>query len=247
MKDKLIHIAAELKGHAPFTFLGAAIGILFMLIFRNISDVHAGIMFKIFHPAHVVLSAMVTASMFELHRKAKNFLLILVIGYIGSIGVATVSDSIIPYIGEKILIRKTGADLIAAIDKNNTIFLQSVYSLNIQEKILVSTSFNLLKVLLGFLNSRLLNFYIYHTFTAYKLIYPQLNQSTILEIPIPDNFVKTDWNKLINTVDKRTCCNEEAIPQIQAEIDSIVNSAYKLNKKECNLVNEHQTRLSFKR
>ncbi len=151
------------------------------------------------------------------------------------------------YIGEKILIRKTGTDLIAAIDKNNTIFLQSVYSLNIQEKILVSTSFNLLKVLLGFLNSRLLNFYIYHTFTAYKLIYPQLNQSTILEIPIPDNFVKTDWNKLINTVDKRTCCNEEAIPQIQAEIDSIVNSAYKLNKKECNLVNEHQTRLSFKR
>jgi len=102
MKDKLIHIAAELKGHAPFTFIGAAIGILFMLIFRNISDAHAGVMFKIFHPSHVVLSAMVTASMFELHRKAKNFLLILVIGYIGSIGIATLSDSVIPYIGETI-------------------------------------------------------------------------------------------------------------------------------------------------
>ena len=102
MKDKLIHIGAELKGHAPFTFMGAAIGIVFMLIFRNISDTHAGVMFKIFHPAHVVLSAMVTASMFELHRKAKNFLLILVIGYIGSIGVATLSDSVIPYLGETI-------------------------------------------------------------------------------------------------------------------------------------------------
>lgn len=100
--DKIKHIGVELRGHAPFTFFGASIGIVFMLIFKDISKAHAEILFWIFHPSHVVLSAMVTASLFELHRKAKNFLLILVIGYVGSIGIATLSDCVIPYIGESL-------------------------------------------------------------------------------------------------------------------------------------------------
>jgi hypothetical protein len=46
---------------------------------------------------------MVTSSIFSIHRKKKNFFLILVIGYVGSIGVATLSDSVIPYAGERLL------------------------------------------------------------------------------------------------------------------------------------------------
>jgi len=103
VKEKIQHIAAELKGHAPFTILGALTGILFMLIFRNIGRPHAEVLFTIFHPGHVVLSAMVTASLFAIHRKAKNFVLILIIGYVGSIGIATLSDSVVPYFGESIL------------------------------------------------------------------------------------------------------------------------------------------------
>ena len=103
IKEKLQHIGAELKGHAPFTAFGAVTGIVFMLIFRNIGKAHAGVLFSIFHPGHVVLSAMVTASLFSIHRQAKNFLLILVIGYVGSIGIATLSDSIVPYLGESLL------------------------------------------------------------------------------------------------------------------------------------------------
>ena len=53
--------------------------------------------FSIFHPLHVVLSAMVTAALFEIHRKAKSFLLILIVGIVGSIGIATLSDSILPF------------------------------------------------------------------------------------------------------------------------------------------------------
>ena len=100
--EKIKHIWAELKGHAPFTILGALAGIMFMLIFRNISRANASMLFSIFHPSHVLLSAMVTASLFSIHKKGKNFLLILVIGYFGSIGIATLSDSVIPYAGEKI-------------------------------------------------------------------------------------------------------------------------------------------------
>ncbi|MCK5174835.1 MAG: hypothetical protein KAR47_15680, partial [Planctomycetes bacterium] len=103
MNEKLKHIGAELKGHAPFTIFGAVIGLVFMLIFRNIASEKASGMFEIFHPAHVLLSAMVTASMFELHRKVNHFLLVLVVGVVGSIGIASLSDSVIPYIGETLL------------------------------------------------------------------------------------------------------------------------------------------------
>jgi len=101
--EKVRLIGQELKAHAPFTFFGAITGIAFMLIFKELGEIGAQTLFTIFHPLHVVLSAMVTAALFQLHRKAKNFFLILVIGYVGSVGIATLSDCIIPYIGESIL------------------------------------------------------------------------------------------------------------------------------------------------
>jgi hypothetical protein len=51
----------------------------------------------------VVLSAIVTASLFRLHEKTKSFIVVLLIGYFGSVGVATLSDSIIPFFGESVL------------------------------------------------------------------------------------------------------------------------------------------------
>jgi hypothetical protein len=101
VKKRLIHIASELKVHAPFTVLGAVMGIAFMFVFRNISKGHAEILFGIFHPGHILLSAMVTASIFAVHLKKKKFMFVLVVAYFGSIGVATLSDSIVPYIGAK--------------------------------------------------------------------------------------------------------------------------------------------------
>lgn len=103
MKERVRHIVVELKGHAPFTIFGALMGVIFMLIFRNLSSFHASTLFSFFHPGHVILSAMVTASLFSLHRKKKNFILILLVGYFGSIGIATLSDSVIPHFGSKIL------------------------------------------------------------------------------------------------------------------------------------------------
>jgi len=101
--QKTKHILAELKGHAPFTSFGAFLGIVFMLLFRNLSGGSIHILFSIFHPAHVVLSAMVTASMFRLHETKKRFVLVVVIGYFGSVGVATLSDIVIPHIGASLL------------------------------------------------------------------------------------------------------------------------------------------------
>lgn len=99
VKERAKHILVELKGHAPFTLLGGLIGIIFMLLFRNVSGAGSHSLFAVFHPAHVVLSAMVTASMFKMHAAKKHFVLVLLIGYFGSVGIATLSDVIIPHIG----------------------------------------------------------------------------------------------------------------------------------------------------
>jgi hypothetical protein len=101
--ERLKQVLVELKAHSPFTMFGAFTGIMLMLLFRNISHQASYRMFYIFHPAHVVLSAMVTASLFRLHERTKGFLIVLIVGYVGSIGIATLSDSLIPFLGEDIL------------------------------------------------------------------------------------------------------------------------------------------------
>lgn len=103
MQKRTNAIVAELKHHAPFTLLGAATGIICMLLFKNVGTELNHRLFLIFHPAHVVLSAIVTASLFKLYDKRGSLLKIVVIGYLGAIGVATVSDCILPFFGESVL------------------------------------------------------------------------------------------------------------------------------------------------
>jgi len=100
---RLKQVGIELKAHSPFTLFGALTGIVLMLLFRNISHQASYRLFYVFHPMHVVLSAMVTASLFRLHEKTRSFIIILIVGYVGSIGTATLSDSILPFFGEGIL------------------------------------------------------------------------------------------------------------------------------------------------
>jgi len=99
-------ILAELKNHSPFTSFGAATGIVLMIFFSSIS-IPAKLSYSIFytlHPLHVLLSAVVTTSMYKLHlNRASNLLTMITIGYAGSIGISTLSDSIIPYLGEVLL------------------------------------------------------------------------------------------------------------------------------------------------
>jgi len=101
--EKCKHILAELVGHIPFTVFGAALGIVFMLIFRKLGAGSGLKLFSVFHAAHVALSAMVTASMFKLHAAKRHFVLVLLVGYFGSIGIATLSDIVIPHVGAQLL------------------------------------------------------------------------------------------------------------------------------------------------
>jgi len=100
----LKRMALELVKHAPFTLMGAVVGIIIMVI-MDVSNTPSEIsktLFYTLHPLHIVFSALVTTAMFRLHKKSRLWVAIL-IGYTGSIGVATLSDIIIPYLGGGVL------------------------------------------------------------------------------------------------------------------------------------------------
>ena len=97
-------ILAELKRHSPFTFFGALSGIVVAVVFHEITFTAARTVFYVLHPVHVFLSALVTAAMYRINKGyGYSLWLLLAIGYSGSVGIATLSDSVIPFVGEALL------------------------------------------------------------------------------------------------------------------------------------------------
>jgi hypothetical protein len=92
----------ELEKHAPFTSAGALSGVLLLLVFAGAPAWLSARLFWTLHPLHVLLSALTTTSMYIL-RGGTVGLKAVVIGYVGSIGIATLSDSLIPFAGEWML------------------------------------------------------------------------------------------------------------------------------------------------
>lgn len=97
-------IAQELKEHVPFTALGAVSGIVIMVmvVLGNVPSHISQTVFYVSHPLHVLLSALATTAMYMRYRKAKFWVAVL-IGWTGSIGIATTSDAIIPYLSGALL------------------------------------------------------------------------------------------------------------------------------------------------
>lgn len=112
-KNLLNKILKELKNHSPFTLFGVLTGIIIMMLCRQVPYDVSYNLFYILHPAHVFLSALVTAAMYKIHEcpevsmkciKGKcNLWKLFLIGYFGSVGIATISDSVIPYFFEILL------------------------------------------------------------------------------------------------------------------------------------------------
>lgn len=101
MLAKIIH---ELRRHAPFTAVGTVSGVAIMLVFlvAEVPRTFSDLLFWCLHPLHVVLSAFVTASLYRLNARGR-ILPTIIIGYVGAVGIATLSDSIIPFVGEWLL------------------------------------------------------------------------------------------------------------------------------------------------
>lgn len=105
MLKKIVH---ELKEHSPFTLFGALTGIILMMVFRNMPHRLAHNLFYIFHPLHICLSAVVTTALYKRYLSGepagiKMFLKVLAVGFASSVGIGTLSDSLIPFWGEILL------------------------------------------------------------------------------------------------------------------------------------------------
>lgn len=93
--------------------------------------------------------------------------------------IAKQAKNAILYEHPKVVIVKTGRTCIAALDEDGVVTMQSVYNVHpCGEEMNVA-------LLLAFLNSKFVRFFVHKTFTAYKLLFPQLNQTTVKGIPVP--------------------------------------------------------------
>lgn len=80
----------------PFTFFGTltGVGILAAFVVGEVPPAISTQLFWALHPLHVLLSAVTTTAMFTLHSR-RTLLATLLIGYLGSVGIATLSDCLI--------------------------------------------------------------------------------------------------------------------------------------------------------
>jgi len=148
------------------------------------------------------------------------------------------------YQSPKIVMLKTGLRCVAALDKVGYVTMQSVYNLHLTKPPIAY------ETLLALLNSRFVYCFVYKTFTSYKGLFPQLNQSTVEAIPVPRN-IHEKQKDLISCVQNIMCLNEELkvaknaqvenlirsqIDIIDKEIDQSIYSQYGLNLEEINVI-----------
>jgi hypothetical protein len=168
----------EMKHHAPYTLGGAIIGVI--LLDLSVSQAWVGDnsqeFFEIFHPLHVLFSAITTTALYRLYAP-KRVLLAIVIGVIGSIGIGTLSDSLIPFWGELMLGLEHSHDAHGHCDHGAHI--------GIKEHPLIILSAAALGVGIGFFWPRTKLNHAVHVFlsTAASLFHVRMNTDVGLSIP----------------------------------------------------------------
>ncbi len=155
------------------------------------------------------------------------------------------------YQAPKIVMLKTGYRCNAGLDAVGYTTMQSVYNLHIiQSQIAYET-------LLALLNSRFVYYYVYKTFTSYKGLFPQLNQSTVEAIPVPINIYE-EQNELISCVQNILYLHQELksaknaqeedvirsqIDVIDKEIDRLIYRQYGLTSEEIHIIESNLERM----
>jgi len=97
----------ELAHHLPYSVSGVLVSVIIMGLLTFLAQIMGAQqqladssenLFHIFHPAHILFSAVATTAMFWKHDN-KSVLKAIVIGFIGSLGICGVSDILIPLAG----------------------------------------------------------------------------------------------------------------------------------------------------
>ncbi len=150
------------------------------------------------------------------------------------------------YASPKIVVVKTGVRCVASLEEDNLVTMQSVYNLHLTGK---QTQ---IEALLGLLNSNIIVFWVAQTCTAYKLLFPQMNQSTIETIPLPLGFneaqddlankvrlmLKLHKDKAGARLGQEKAVLQQQIEATDAQIDRLVYDLYGLTEDEIKVVEE---------
>lgn len=111
LHDKFKYIALELAHHMPYSIFGVITAMLIMGMLTFIARVAgseallpqaAEDLFHLFHPAHILFSAVATTAMFFKHDDNKIMKAVFV-GFLGSVTICGLSDIIFPFFGGKLL------------------------------------------------------------------------------------------------------------------------------------------------
>jgi len=109
-RNKFRHIIIELGAHLPYSIFGVVVAIIisgiltfFTIILKagHLLPEASRELFHIFHPVHILLSAIVTTAMFWKHER--RFIKTLLIGLLGPVTICGVSDILLPYLGGSVL------------------------------------------------------------------------------------------------------------------------------------------------
>ncbi len=106
MQKKLKFILLELKSHLPFSVLSSALGIMLVGILTILLPLKQPILvnerlFHIFHPLHLLASAMATTAMYWKYRN--SVMTAILIGLSGATIICSISDILLPFLGSKML------------------------------------------------------------------------------------------------------------------------------------------------
>ncbi|MCK5579969.1 MAG: hypothetical protein KAJ18_01705 [Candidatus Omnitrophica bacterium] len=112
-KNKFQHIIFELAEHLPYSIFSVMVGMLLMGVLsflailaraEHLLPQASKELFHVFHPAHILFSAVATTAMFVKHEK--RLLKAVLVGFIGSITICGLSDIFFPFFGGVILGQK---------------------------------------------------------------------------------------------------------------------------------------------
>ena len=106
MKTQYRHILEELRKHLPYTIFSVAVGmmalgVLTVLIEAKKFPQASQNLFHVFHPLHILFSATATTAMFWRHDK--KILKAVSIGFVGAVGLCSISDIFIPFVAGHLL------------------------------------------------------------------------------------------------------------------------------------------------
>ncbi len=98
MGKKLKRIKHELIEHSPFTLFATVIAILIVVVIKSaLNKEIPEAFFEILHPAHLLVSSIVTAAIY--YKYKKSIFKSMIIGILGSIIIGSLSDVFFPWLG----------------------------------------------------------------------------------------------------------------------------------------------------